>query len=109
MAFNPLPPAWLPNWSEDATNITLPIASLPELTAAEADAASGDIRKILYALMEKLYAVWAAQEVADRPTKFTLTRATSVNDETGLITRQYVVTLVCEPVAGGIEVDDEPA
>jgi len=109
MAFVKTPTTWLPNISEDTTNITLPLASLPELTAAEADGASGDIRKILYALMEQLYSVWAAQEVADRPTKFTMTRATSVNDDTGAITRMYAITLVTAPVAGGIEVEDEPA
>lgn len=109
MAFDKTPTTWLPNWSEDETNIALPLASLPELTAAEADAASGDIRKILYALLEKLHAVYAALPVADRPSRMTIARSSSVNDTTGDITRQYTITLVTEPVAGGIEVKDEPA
>ena len=109
MAFDKTPTVWMPNWSEDATNIIVPIATFPEMTAAEADAATGDIRKILYALLEKLYAVWAALAVADRPSRMTMSRSTSVNDTTGEITRQYVITLVTAPVAGGIEVEDEPA
>jgi hypothetical protein len=44
MAFDKTPTTWLPSWSEDATNITLPLASLPELTAAEADAATARFR-----------------------------------------------------------------
>jgi len=108
MAFDPTPTTWLPDWSEDATDITLPIASLPELTAAEADAVTGDIRKILYALLEKLYAVWAATATADRPDRMTITRASVVNDDTGAITRNYTIQLVTEASAGGLEVSDEP-
>lgn len=109
MAVSRVPTDWIPNWSEDGTNITVPIASLPELTAAEADAATGDICAILYALLEKLVADWNALAVADRPSKMTIARATSVNDETGQITRRYTVDLVTAPEAGGIEVEAEPA
>lgn len=41
MAFNPLPTNLIPSWSENGTNVTFPIASVPELTAAEADAVTG--------------------------------------------------------------------
>ena len=78
MAFNPAPTALFASWSEDATNITVPIASIPELTAAEADASDGDSRKIAYALMEQLYAWYNALDTADKPAKMIVRRSMSV-------------------------------
>lgn len=92
MAWSPVPTACFPNWSEDGTNITLPIAALPELTAAEADAATGDIRKILYALCEKVWGWWNALASADRATKATITKSSSVDATTGIITNVYTFT-----------------
>lgn len=89
MAFNPAPSSWLASWSEDGTSITVPIATFPELTAAEADGTTGDIRKIAFALAEKLYQAYNGTAAADRPTKMTITRASSVNDTTGDVTRTY--------------------
>lgn len=107
MAFDPTPTSWLPDWSEDETDITLPIASLPQLTAAEADAVTGDIRKIAFAIVDKLYAVWMDTATADRPSKLTLTRGTSVNDQTGVILRSYTFQFELGSVSE--EVADEPA
>jgi hypothetical protein len=92
MAFSPVPTDWISGWSEDATNITVPIASFPELTAAEADGASGDIRKIAFALLEKLFQAWNGKAAADRPGKWTMSKSASVNTSTGITTVQYVVT-----------------
>lgn len=89
MAFNPAPSSWIASWAEDATNITVPIASFPQLTAAEADGTTGDIRKIMYALSEKMYAAYIALAVADRPAQMTITRSSSVNATTGVITHNY--------------------
>jgi len=84
------PPAqWVANWSEDATNITIPIASVPEITAAEADGATGDMRKCIYALLAKFYAFWLTIPVADRPANMTIYRSTSTNDVTGEITQTF--------------------
>jgi len=74
MAFDPAPTTLLPNWSEDTTNITLPLASLPELTAAEADAVTGDIRKVLWALCTEVYDNFAALAAADKPAKMSITK-----------------------------------
>lgn len=92
MAFSPVPTNWFSGWSEDATNITVPIATFPELTAAEADGATGDIRKILYALCAKCWSIWNALATADRPTKMTLTTSSSVDATTGIITNVYTFT-----------------
>lgn len=89
MAFDKTPTTHIPNWSEDGTNITVPLASFPQLTAAEADAANGDIRKIAFALADKLERIFAAMAVADRPANMAITRNTTTNDVTGVVQRSY--------------------
>lgn len=91
MAWSALPTAVFANWSEDGTNITLPIASVPELTAAEADAATGDSRKILYALCERIWSWWNALATADKATKMTITKSASINTTTGIVTNTYTL------------------
>jgi len=91
MAFDDTPTTWIPSWSEDGTDITVPIASFPELTAAEADAATGDIRKILFAVLTRIYAVWAALSLDDRPGKMRITRSDDMDDASGQMTRTFAV------------------
>jgi hypothetical protein len=79
MAFDDTPTGWLgAGYSEDGTDITLPIASLPELTAEEADAANGDIRKILYAFAHAMHVKYNALPAADRPSKMTISKTQGV-------------------------------
>jgi hypothetical protein len=89
MAFDPKPSTWLPNWSEDGTTISLPIASLSELTAAEADATTGDIRKVVFALCEHLHEKWNETASADRPAEMTISKTASQNVATGEIANTY--------------------
>lgn len=96
MAFNPQPNTWIASWSEDGTNITVPIASFPELTAAEADGTTGDIRKIVWAITEKLYQAYNATATADRPTKWTMSKSSSINTTTGVVTNTFVTTIQTE-------------
>lgn len=79
MAFDKTPTAWIEGWSEDGTNVSFPLASFPELTAAEADGASGDIRKILFAMLMKFADVNGALDVADRSTRMTIARTVNAN------------------------------
>lgn len=79
MAFNPAPNALFPSWSEDGTTIEVPIASFPELTAAEADGATGDSRKVVYALLQKIYAAIQALPEGDRPTQMRVSRAQTLS------------------------------
>ena len=100
------PPAqWVADWSEDATNITIPIASIPEITAAEADGTTGDMRKCIYALLAKFYAFWLTIAVADRPVNMTIYRSTSTNDVTGEITQTFQIQFKITNT--GTEVADE--
>jgi hypothetical protein len=91
MAFDPAPPTWIPGWSENGTDITIAAltTAFPEMTAAEADATTGDIRKVLFAICHALHAKWVATATADRPTKMGISSSSSVNENTGEITRRY--------------------
>jgi hypothetical protein len=106
MAFTKTPTSWLTSWAEDGTNITVPIASIPELTAAEADAATGDIRKILWALSEKMWQRWDALVTADKPANMTIRKFSRIDPSTSEVTSTYTFEFVLTP--GSFEVTDEP-
>lgn len=73
MAFDAEPSGWFGvGYSEDGTDMTLPIASFPDLTASEADASTGDIRKVLYAFCSAMRDKFASLPAADRPTKMNI-------------------------------------
>lgn len=72
--------------------IFIPLASLPGLTAAEADPYSGDVRKIMYELNRTLFARFNAFAPGDKPTKFTITRATPVGVNATTIRQGYTTS-----------------
>ena len=92
MAANTVPTAWIANWSANADTITIPIASFTELTANEANATTGDIRKIMYAVNEQLWTAWSALAAANRTTKMTMTKSSSSNATTSVLTHVYTWT-----------------
>ena len=94
MAFSAVPSTHIAGWSEDGTDITVPIASFPELTADEADGTTGDIRKIAFALADKLYSLYNTLAAADRPTKMQAFRSTSMNESGGTMTGTRTYTFV---------------
>ena len=103
MSFNPLPTALIASWSEDGTNVTFPISSLPEMTATEADATvTGDSRKVIYALMERMNAWFSGLATADKPGKLTISRSSYIEETTGNIIRTYTVRVITAP--SGVEV-----
>jgi hypothetical protein len=83
---------------------------LAELTDAEADETSGDIGKLLFGVIDGLFTKIneknASLDPADRPTRFTFNRGTSLNDATGLITRNYSISITL--ATSGLEVAPEP-
>lgn len=93
MAFVKTPSTWIPSWSEDGTTISVPIASFPQLSVAEADGTTGDIRNITHAFLETLWDRWRTLAAENRPEKLTLTKTTSVNTTTEEVTHQYVVII----------------
>ena len=92
MAFEATPTEWIPGWSEDGTDISVPIASFPELSVAEADGTDGDIRKIMFAICDKLWDVWNSTVEADRPGKMIITKSSSPNVSTGVTPHSYTFT-----------------
>jgi len=106
MAFDPKPTEVIAGWSEDGTNVTFPIASVPELTAAEADAVDGDLRRVWYALLMQLHAYFSTLNTEDKPAFMNVLRFTSPPDDlTGLITRNFILEF---KINGPLEVEDEP-
>lgn len=75
MAFDPAPGSFLASWAEDGTSFSCPIASVAQLTAAEADAVTGDWRSIMYRLFEHTFSYVDGLAAADAPGKFTIRRA----------------------------------
>lgn len=106
MAFDPTPSAWIASWSEDGSNITVPIASFAELTDTEADGTTGDIRKIMFAVVEQFYQAYNAEATADRPTQMRIYKSASINPETSVLTNSYTFQFTCG--IGSQEVSDEP-
>lgn len=113
MAFDPSPAALLGSGyglashkvtleTNDAANTHKTLAGL---TDAEADPTTGDSRKVAFEIMEALYQAWLAVPTADRPTKMSVARSSSVNEETGVISRYYTFRFDVEPT--GVEVSDE--
>ena len=72
MAFVKRPSTWVAEMIEDGTYLKIKLDDadgLEGLTAAEADASSGDIRKIFRALCDMMQTAWVAQNVADLPAR----------------------------------------
>jgi len=97
MAFNPLPQSWFTGLTDgstscNASDMVIPISTFPELTAAEIDSSTGDIRKMLFAICEKCWSVWNALAMADKPSRMTLAKSSSINTSTGITTSTYTFT-----------------
>jgi len=99
MAFNPAPSSWLgagyslgTNQAKFKTATAGADIALPELTDAEANATTGDIRQVAYALAEALWQAWLAQEAADRPSKMGIAKNSVVNNADGTISHTYTLT-----------------
>lgn len=100
MAFDKTPSTWLgPGYTlvSHVAGFTTATAgsniALPQLSDTEANATTGDIREIAFALMEALYTAWVAQGAAGRPVEMTIAKNVSPNPATGVLTNQYIVTI----------------
>ena len=80
---NIYPNLWYTNWSENATNITLPISSVEKLNATQADGATGDIRQVLYGILYEAQAAAAAATGDGITTKMTINKNTRYDQNTG--------------------------
>lgn len=109
MAQDLKPSTWISSWvlTDTDTKVSFPIASIPYMTAAEADADTGDMRKVTFALVEELYQHFIGLASADRPTKMTIAKTSSTNTETGVVTNNFTFRFYTEIT--GEEVVDEPS
>ncbi len=62
---------------------------MPQLTDAEADPTTGDVRKVFFAQVDAMYNAWLAIDVADRPTMMTLQKSANINPDTNVIQVNY--------------------
>lgn len=72
---NVLPTDLIAGYTSDGTNITIPLASLTGLSAAEAAADTGDGREVIRVLLETVLAAYNALTTEQRPTELTITRS----------------------------------
>lgn len=115
MAFDAKPSTWLgAGYTVDAGNHLIKLTTaeavvkaVPELTDAEANPTTGDIRKVIFALLEAIYQAQLAQLVADRPAQVVVYRSSQTDETTGIVTRTY--TVVTKLAIGTIDVAAEPA
>ena len=85
--------------------LCIPMSSLPELTAVEANPSTGDMRKIMFAIEDAIYTAYQAITSANRPTKWLNNRSSSVSDSSDIITRNFNNQFYTE--VSGEEVDAE--
>ncbi len=107
MAMNLAPSHWLDGYTADSSGITIPLTALPGLSAAEANATTGDIRKVARALFAALHAAYLGEAEADRPQQMELSRYTNIDESTDTTARSYTARFVVE--VGEEEVVDEPS
>ncbi len=69
--------------------LLIPLTSIPQLSEAECDEATGSIQKVAFALAEKLYQLYAAMAVADRPAKWSSYRSPGTPDDDGVREATY--------------------
>jgi hypothetical protein len=98
MALNLVPTHWIPSYSSDGTNMTLPLASFDNLTSGEAHTSTGDIRKIAYEILKKLHAVYAAEATEDQPQKMVINKSQNL-DSSGNIVQTFSVTFIATPAS----------
>lgn len=92
--------------SGSGANTCQVMGPLDEVTSTEATASTtGDWRKMVFGIMEMLYWRYTSLATADRPSRLSIARNSSVDDSTGNITRFYTVTITTAPT--GVEVIDE--
>lgn len=78
--------------------------ALPNLTTVEAGA-NGDVRKVYFAIIDQLAQAYLEKATANRPVKMVVTKSTSVNATTGVLTTNY--NFQFQLYSTGLEVVDE--
>lgn len=107
MAFDPAPSGWFPGLTNSATELTIPFTALNQLTQADSDPSTGDIREIVYNFCEAFNDKWTSTEQADRPDKTTISTSTSVQTVSGNEVLTKIYTIRVELDVDSVDVSDE--
>lgn len=92
MAFVKAPTEMWPGYTSDGTNITIPIAALDGLTAAEAHTTTGDLRSIMLAICSTAYRHYSELATAERPVMFTASMPTISPVSSGMLAGTFRTT-----------------
>jgi hypothetical protein len=85
-----LPTDFFAGYTSDGTSITIPLAALEGLTAAEADAATGDGRKVAFELVKQIRDGFAALDPA--PGRMNVTVGTPTGVSASVVRRSFNLT-----------------
>lgn len=104
------PEDWISGWNFNDGTVSFPIASLEGLTAENADAQTGDIREVLFRLLEHVRDKNESLPAAERPTKMTFTRGTSGSEAGGVttVTRSHTLRFLTDVGALAVQPEPEP-
>ena len=105
MAFNPDIRELIENYSSDGTNLTIPRASLPKLSSAEAHTSTGNSKKFLYALLHQIATAVEATEDADKSGRMVFRKTTPVSVADGIIRQGFEIYF--DLALGDADVADE--
>lgn len=101
----------LPGYTFESGEIRIPIATLPGLSAAEANATTGNAMEVLRQLLEFTQSQIAALAPTARPTKATITKqnpsiASGTNVLPGTLRQTYSLSFDLQPTS--LELASEP-
>lgn len=89
--------------------IFIPLANVIGLSAAEANATTGDGRKVIAGLMEKMFASIQALAASARPVYLTISKGQPTGVAIDQINQSFTLTVrYTTSFAGTVEVADEP-
>lgn len=86
------------NYAFSTPLISISNADNTSVTDAEANATTGDSRKILYGLLQDIYSRYMAIAASDKPTKMTMARTTNVNDAAQSATVTFTIRFTTDDV-----------
>ncbi len=90
MAFDPAPTTLLgPGYDASSTLASLLISDFPQLTSAEAHESTGDVRKLLFAICERVANAYQALPAEDRPANMQIFSSSSTPNSAGRFNRTF--------------------
>ena len=95
-------------YTADGSGFTIPFASIPGLTAAEAHPATGDAREVLRLILEKYFSAIETMPVNERPVSMTINRGALIGLTASSVRRSYSISFEESIVASSTSIKAEP-